>query len=249
MSKKYVIGNWKLNPETQAQADTLAGQISEQAALSRCILGVAPSFVHLSSALIHKSTYWVGSQDVAAKTATTGAFTGDVSAGQLKSLGVDFVILGHSERRQYHAEDNRILAQKLQCSLQAGLKVIFCVGETQQQYDAKQTLSVLDEQLSVFSDVLQQIQGAVLIAYEPVWAIGTGLTPTLAEIEQVHQYIKDKLNQLGLTAHVLYGGSVNAKNAAQFASSPLIDGALVGGASLTAQSFLDIAQAFEQAFE
>lgn len=237
---KYVIGNWKLNPATRAQAQKLAEELSLQLTGATCQVGVAPTFVHLDLVKSQAKNYWVGAQDLAHKSGETGAFTGDVSAQLLADLGADFVIIGHSERRQYHAEGPEILTQKIAHAQAQNLPVVFCIGETQAQYDAKQTLAVLDEQLSV----LAGLQGDVLVAYEPVWAIGTGLTPSLGEIEQVHQHIKNTLSDLGLVAPVLYGGSVNEGNAPEFGASAFIDGALVGGASLKIPSFLSIIKAF-----
>lgn len=246
MSDKYVIGNFKLNPATRAQAVALVEQIGERiwAMPVGCVLGVAPNFLHLDAVKSHAANnLWVGAQDVAHQTAQTGAFTGDVAAQLIADLGADFVIIGHSERRAYHGEDNAKLAQKIAHARAAGLKVIFCIGESREDYEAARTLAVLDEQLAVFADI-QATAGEILIAYEPVWAIGTGLTPTLAEIEAVHTHIKATLADFGIAAPVLYGGSVNADNAGEFGTSALIDGALVGGASLKADSFLAIARAF-----
>lgn len=241
-TQKYVIGNWKLNPQTLEQATLLIDQINQSVTDTACVVGCAPSFVHFLSVKTRaKQGVWVGVQDVAHKTQATGAFTGDVSAAQLADLQADFVIIGHSERRQYHGENNDVLRQKIQHALAENLTVVFCIGETKEQYDDKQTLSVLDEQLSI----LQAFGGAKIItAYEPVWAIGTGLTPTLAEIEQTHQHIKAILTKYDLPTTVLYGGSVNADNAGEFGTSAWIDGALVGGASLKADSFAQIIRAF-----
>ena len=196
-------------------------------------------------------------QDISAHSASTGAYTGDCSAQQVADAGVAWTILGHSERRQYHQESHDCLLQKMTHALTQNLGVIFCIGETQAQYDAKQTLAVIDAQLAVIKDLLTQqpeliagLPARLIIAYEPVWAIGTGKVPTVAEVSATHQHIKQTLASFNAALDnmtVLYGGSVNADNADSFAADSMIDGALVGGASLKAESFLAIAQAFSRA--
>lgn len=245
MSTKYIIGNWKLNPATTEQAVDLATALRDIAPFDDCQLGVTPSLLQFASVhdVLGESKIWVGVQNVSHLTAQTGAYTGDVSAAQIADAGADFVIIGHSERRAYFGEDAAILTQKLSHCQKAGLPVVYCIGETQEQYDDAKTLSVLDEQLSILADI-GFVEGQLLVAYEPVWAIGTGRTPTVDEVEQVHQHIKKTLQASSLTAPVLYGGSVNATNAEQFGASKWVDGALVGGASLDAQSFVQIATAF-----
>lgn len=241
-AQKYVIGNWKLNPATLSQACQLASSLVQ---MDKSVqVGCVPSFVHLSAVgeLLAESSILLGAQDVCAKTATTGAFTGDVSAGQLADIGVKFVIIGHSERRAYYGEDNALLEAKIQQAVDAGLTVVFCVGETKLQYQAQQTLAVLDEQLSVLKSVPAD---RLIVAYEPVWAIGTGLTPSIDEVIGVHRHIKQVLAGYAMpTVSVLYGGSVNEKNAAEFATAFGVDGALVGGASLKIEAFSQIVAAF-----
>lgn len=242
---KYVIGNWKLNPATLAQATMLATAIKEVVDGAGCQVGCTPSFVHLPavSDILKASKAWVGVQDVCAFGAT-GAFTGDVSAVQAADLGAKFAIIGHSERRTYYQEDNVLFAKKIEQAVAADLVVVLCIGETKDEYEAGETLAVLDAQLAVLDD-LAVPQENLLIAYEPVWAIGTGLTPTVDEVANTHRHIKTALANKGLDdICVLYGGSVNDKNAAEFANCEVVDGALVGGASLKAESFLVIVQAF-----
>lgn len=247
---KYVIGNWKLNPaslsEAKALAQALRSALADQVHVK---LGCAPGFLHLPevAAVLADSSIWVGAQDLSANTGATGAFTGDVSAAQLVDAGARFVIVGHSERRQYQGEDNGLLAKKIQQAIDADLVVILCVGETQSQYQAGETLSVLDHQLSVLEG-LGVPRSQLIIAYEPVWAIGTGLTPTVDEVVAVHRHIQAVLSDKQLPdVCVLYGGSVNADNAQAFASAPEVAGALVGGASLKADAFAQIVAAFEAA--
>jgi len=256
--QSWVIGNWKQNPATQQAVNTLIDDLQAAVPASlapNCQLMVVPSFIHLSAvaAQLNKTDILCAAQDVSAHSASTGAYTGDVSAEQVHDAGARWTILGHSERRQYHQEDHATLVQKVHHALHQGLGVVFCIGESQQQYDAKETLDVLDTQLNVIAEVAQNLDSAtvladkLIVAYEPVWAIGTGKVPTVPEVSDTHAHIKKTLasysQALNSTA-VLYGGSVNADNASDFAASDVIDGALVGGASLKAASFLAIAQAF-----
>ncbi|PNK60588.1 triose-phosphate isomerase [Psychrobacter sp. FDAARGOS_221] len=266
--KSWVIGNWKLNPATVAAVDTLVDDLiakttSSQADLtSQCHLMVAPSFLHLNTVQqkIATTPIKLASQDVASLSATTGAYTGDVSAEQLQDLGVQWAIIGHSERRQYYQEDNAVLLQKLLHSAAQGLGVILCIGESEADFDAGNTEQVLAEQLTVIDSFLQQLDSVIdaaevdqyitdklIIAYEPVWAIGTGKVPSVDEVTAVHGFIRQRLQSLKAnldTTPIIYGGSVKPDNAANFAASEQINGVLVGGAALQAQSFIDIAQAF-----
>ena len=261
----WVIGNWKQNPATshdvKALLDDLLTAVStkEQSDIAACQLMVAPSFIHLTtvSERIKGSSVLCAAQDISAHSASTGAYTGDCSAQQVVDAGATWTILGHSERRQYHQESHDCLLQKMTHALTQNLGVIFCIGETQAQYGAKQTLAVIDAQLAVIKDLLTQqpeliagLPARLIIAYEPVWAIGTGKVPTVAEVSATHQHIKQTLASFNVVLDnmtVLYGGSVNADNADSFAGDSMIDGALVGGASLKAESFLAIAQAFSRA--
>lgn len=264
----WVIGNWKQNPATLQAAKTLLADISAQAAskdLKACQLMVIPSLVHLSA--LQQSTLSdepqataiaLGAQDISAHSAETGAFTGDCSAAQVRDAGATWILVGHSERRQYYGEDQASLYNKIKHALSQQLGVIFCVGETKEQYDSEQTLSVLESQLAVIEQLLaesseENLADRLIIAYEPVWAIGTGKVPTVDEVAATHTHIKAVVQgfdgaakALGEPA-VLYGGSVNAANAAQFAQADSVNGALVGGAALQAESFLAIAEAFSTA--
>lgn len=246
--QRCVIGNWKLNPATKSEAHELAQGLSG-IACDAVMVGCAPSFAHLStvSEVLAGTPIWVGAQDICAHTQSIGAYTGDVSAEQLTDLGAGFVIIGHSERRSYYREDNALLAEKMKQAFGADLSVVFCIGEIKEQYQANQTLSVLDEQLSVLQ-AIHAPRGKLIIAYEPVWAIGTGLTPTVQEVITTHRHIKSVLASYHLEGvSVLYGGSVNEQNAAEFAQAEGVDGALVGGASLKVDTFTQIIAAFESA--
>lgn len=255
--KKYVIGNWKLNPATQANALALAQslqanlqQINQHGQNNNVQIGCTPSFVHLPQVAhtLQDSPIWVGVQDVSAF-GTTGAFTGDVSAVQVADLGAKFTLVGHSERRQYHGENDDILTTKIRHAFEAGLSVIYCIGETKDEYERGDTQKVLAQQLALLEQFAKDIiENApfpkLIIAYEPVWAIGTGLTPTLNEIEHTHNFISELLSTYEISAPLLYGGSVNDKNAHDIANCQGVDGVLVGGASLKADSFATIIQAF-----
>lgn len=268
----WVIGNWKQNPATNHDVNTLVDnllqatnqdKVNKNAATTACQLMVAPSCIHLAtvSTRLQGSSILCAAQDISAHSHSTGAYTGDCSAQQLVDAGASWTILGHSERRQYHQECNDTLVPKINNALAQGLGVVLCVGETQEQYDAKQTFAVLGEQLSVIKELLiqqsnqtpefaQTLAEHLIIAYEPVWAIGTGKVPTVTEVSATHDYIKQTVASFAAplsNISVLYGGSVNADNADNFAASPMIDGALIGGASLKADSFLAIADAFTRA--
>lgn len=249
MSQKYVIGNWKSNPATTDEAINLASKLVHS---STCLVGCAPSFVHLAAVgAVLADNIWLGAQDIHGRSADTGAFTGDICASQVANMGAKFVLVGHSERRQYHQEDDSLLGAKIHHAFNSGLSVIYCVGESEAHYQTGQTLPVLAQQLALLAPLGDITDFAadgclpkLIVAYEPVWAIGTGLTPTFEEVEAVHNFISETLSSLEVGAPILYGGSVNDKNATQFTQSPLIDGVLVGGASLKSDSFLAIVQAF-----
>ena len=248
----YVIGNWKLNPSTLQTATTLANELNTAltGGLSNCVIGVCPSFVHLSGVAEKLDKAVIGVQDICAHTASTGAFTGDVSAEQAADLGAKFALVGHSERRSYYQESDKLLSAKISNAFGAGLSVVYCIGETKDEYEAGQTFAVLERQLELLQNFAKDIDCTskslpkLLIAYEPVWAIGTGLTPTPSEVDSVHNFISKILSTLQIPAPILYGGSVNDKNAQEFASLPMVNGVLVGGASLKADSFMTITQAF-----
>ena len=184
----------------------------------------------------------LGGQDCHAE--AKGAFTGDISAVMLADAGARFVIVGHSERRQYHQESDAQVAAKARAAWAAGLTAIVCIGETEAQYRAGQTLDVLAAQLAG-SVPTGATPANTVVAYEPVWAIGTGLTPTTAEIATTHAFLRARLPDAGIS--LLYGGSVNAANAAAIFALADVDGGLVGGASLRAETFLPILDALEAA--
>jgi triosephosphate isomerase len=239
-----VIGNWKMNL-TAAAADALVDGIAASAGGGiACELGVAPPFPYLArvAARLRGTPIRVGAQDVHWE--ARGAFTGAVSAEMLLDVGASFVLVGHSERRQHFAESDEAVRRKAAAAASAGLDVVVCVGETEAERDAGRALHVVERQVRAALDGLDGGAFArIRLAYEPVWAIGTGRTPTEADIAEVHRAIRSLLGARGAGTPVLYGGSVNAGNAPSILAIPDVDGALVGGASLDAGSFAAIARA------
>ncbi|QCR85370.1 triose-phosphate isomerase [Moraxella osloensis] len=265
----WVIANWKMNPSTQLTVTALMTDLQQQLpadALQRCNVVVAPSFIHLSTtkqAIQHGScNIGLAAQNLCAQHADTGAFTGEVSGAQLKDAQVNYVLVGHSERRQYFNEDDTCLIQKIRHAFAHDLTVVFCIGETQAQYEQNQTQDVLAAQLTVVKQLaaefantqsenaqLNNLASRLIIAYEPVWAIGTGKIPTIQEVQNIHAFINTTLTDIDAslaTTPILYGGSVKADNAAEIAQCPNVNGVLVGGASLDATGFTQIIQAFAQ---
>ena len=182
--------------------------------------------------------------------AEKGAYTGEISVKMIESVGADFVIIGHSERRQYFNETNELLAQKVAIVIKQGLTPIFCIGETQQERESNRHFDVIREQLreGLFHLVKAEFQ-QVIIAYEPVWAIGTGLTASPAQAQEMHAFIRSEIagiynQEVADATSILYGGSCNPKNAPELFAQPDIDGGLIGGASLKARDFTDIAKVF-----
>lgn len=236
MSRKtYAIGNWKMNGK---MADLpIVHQIARAAEGASCGTGLC-----LPATMIHaaRDAMRIGGQDCHANDA--GAHTGDISATMLTDAGADMVIVGHSERRADHGETDEMVTAKARAGWAAGLTVILCIGETEDQYRSGQTLDVLASQIAG-----SLTEGATpdntIIAYEPVWAIGTGLTPGIDEIAKTHAFIRSKLPNADLS--ILYGGSVNADNANDIFALGDVDGGLVGGASLTAEKFVPIIKALE----
>jgi triosephosphate isomerase len=245
-SPKLVVGNWKMNGLGGGldEARGLAEALRAEPSLARTGLCPPATLVAPVAAALTGSAVAVGGQDCHAK--ASGAFTGDVSAEMLKAAGASLVILGHSERRQFHHETDADVAAKVEGALRAGLEPIVCVGESLDERQAGQALPRVREQL--LGSLSAALKGqAFAVAYEPIWAIGTGLTPTLAEIEEVHAEIRQTLVELfgeaGGRVPILYGGSVKPENAAAILHAAEVGGALVGGASLKASDFLPIVRA------
>ena len=255
MRQNLVAGNWKMNltyPEGLALVEEmtrLAAAAAPAAAAPQVV--VCPPFPLLHGVgqqLAKAVNFHLGAQNCHQK--ESGAFTGEVSAKMLASVGCEYVILGHSERRQYSGEDDALLAQKLKAALAAGLKPIFCVGESLDTREADETFDYLGRQLTDGLFHLSNEEFAqVIVAYEPIWAIGTGRTATSAQAQEVHAFIRERIAraydaEAALNTTILYGGSANAQNAKELFGQPDVDGGLIGGASLKAADFLAIIQSF-----
>jgi triosephosphate isomerase len=246
-NRKYLIaGNWKLN-NGGASGLKLAADVAQASRGVSAEVVVAPPFTALAAvaAELSGSHVEVSAQNLYPK--DSGAFTGEVSAPMLLEAGCKWVIVGHSERRQFFGETDESVKTKVAAAMAAGLKPIACIGETLAEREAGKTLEVCFRQLDAFAEVLLKNPGFGVVAYEPVWAIGTGKVATAEQAQEVHAAIRKRLAalnaDLGEKTRVLYGGSVKADNAKQLLGCPDIDGALVGGASLDAAGFAKIAQA------
>ncbi|WP_374940254.1 triose-phosphate isomerase [Pedomonas mirosovicensis] len=243
MRRPLIAGNWKMNGLAASIAELEAMIAGVAQASERIDTAICPPFT-LVAAFAAKATgsrIQIGGQDCHPK--ASGAHTGDTSAEMLADAGANLVIVGHSERRADHGEANEVVNAKAQAAWRAGLTAIICVGETEAERDAGRTLDVVGGQI-VGSVPEGATAASTVIAYEPVWAIGTGRTPTVAEVADVHAAIRHQLVERfgaeGEGMRVLYGGSVKPSNAAELLSIENVDGALVGGASLKAQDFLGI---------
>ncbi|OOG46730.1 triose-phosphate isomerase [Rhodanobacter sp. C01] len=252
MRKKLVAGNWKMHG-SRSMATALVGGIAGGKPAGVDVV-VFPPFPYIGAiAAEHAGSVGIGAQDVS-EHAGQGAYTGEVSAAMLADVGAQWVLVGHSERRQYHAESDELVARKFAAAGAAGLTPILCVGETLDQREAGQTEAVIARQLQAVL-ALNGIAGfdTAVIAYEPVWAIGTGRTATPEMAQQVHAFIRSQLEKEDVTisrlTRLLYGGSVKAANAAELFAQADVDGGLIGGASLVASDFLGICAAAHQALQ
>ena len=252
MRKKIIAGNWKMNIDLEKGIqlfNEIQQLLKEEVKADQEVI-ICPPYTHLSSLsqIVDPNTNLsIGAQNC--HQADSGAFTGEVSASIIASAGASYVIIGHSERRLYFAESNSLLAQKLDVVLKNGLSPIFCIGETLEQRNSETYFEVIKEQITEASF---HLQGAdyrkMVLAYEPVWAIGTGLTASPEQAQEIHSFIRnllaDKYDQdLANNMTILYGGSCNPKNAAELFAKADIDGGVIGGASLKAQDFVDIIKA------
>lgn len=241
--KKLIAGNWKMNGSLAANA-ALIGELLAGIGQPACDVAVCVPAVYLAQVqllLAGQGGIALGAQDVSQH--ESGAYTGDVSAAMLKELGARYVIVGHSERRQYQGETDAQVAVKAQRALAAGLTPIVCVGETLREREQGETESVVSRQLSTVIQLNGERLTDLVVAYEPVWAIGTGRTATPEQAQAVHAALRALLAAADLQAagvRILYGGSMNAGNAAELLAQPDIDGGLIGGASLKARDFLKI---------
>ena len=245
MRQPLVVGNWKMHG-SRDKVDELLGGLLGAALPSSVEVAVCPTYLHIPQAvaLCSGTNLAVGAQDCSSQ--ESGAYTGEVAASMLADARCQWVILGHSERRQYHQESDALVAAKIAASVSAGLRPILCVGESLEEREDGRAESVVTGQLYGALANFDEVPDLV-IAYEPVWAIGTGLTATPQQAQEMHACIRDQLDGVGGIEgdeiRLLYGGSVKADNAAQLFAEQDIDGALVGGAALVAEDFLAIVNA------
>ena len=245
MTRKLIAGNWKMNGSLVANQELIGAVLAGLDAPTCDVIVCVPApYLAQVGALIGSRALSLGAQDLSEH--DSGAYTGEVSAAMLRDLAVRYVICGHSERRQYHAETDTVVALKAQRALAAGITPIVCVGETLQQREAGQTADVVRRQMAAVIHTNGHCISEVVVAYEPVWAIGTGKTASAEQAQQVHAILRAQIKAASLRAdrvRILYGGSMNASNAAQLLAQPDIDGGLIGGASLKAPDFLQIVAA------
>jgi triosephosphate isomerase len=245
MAASLIAGNWKMNglAADLVEAEAMAKALAETPVAARVALCPPATLTARMAWALRQSSIEIGGQDCAVP--PSGAFTGDISAAMLKDAGASLVILGHSERRAGHGEGDALIQAKALSAIAGGLEPIICVGETLEERQSGRAVEIVTRQIE--GSVAPSITSAFAVAYEPVWAIGTGLTPTLAEIEEIHAAIRAALaHGLGATgegAPILYGGSVKPANAAEILKARDVGGALVGGASLKAADFLAIIRA------
>jgi len=249
MRKNIVAGNWKMN-NTLQEGLKLATDLEKavEGKSLKCDVVVCTPFIHLAPVAAALKKVGVGAENCADK--VSGAYTGEVSAAMVASTGAKYVIIGHSERRAYYGETNAILKEKTLLALANGLTPIFCIGEVLAEREAEQQNTVVGKQIaeSLF-DLSAEDFGKIILAYEPVWAIGTGKTATSAQAQEMHAFIRKTVEgKYGKTVadntSILYGGSCNAANAAELFANPDVDGGLIGGASLSVEKFLPIVEAF-----
>lgn len=251
MRKNIVAGNWKMN-KTLCEGKSFINEL--KAALEgrtfKCEVIIGAPFIHLASIseLAAGSPVAIAAENCADK--AEGAYTGEVSAAMVASTGAKYVILGHSERRAYYGETDQILTEKVKLALANGLTPIFCIGEVKEEREAGKHFQVVEEQIAnaLFGLSAEEF-GKIVLAYEPVWAIGTGLTATSDQAQEIHAHIRGFVAgkygaQVAEDCTILYGGSCNASNAVELFSRPDVDGGLIGGASLAVDKFLPIIEAF-----
>ena len=251
MRSYLIAGNWKMHGRRDAVVELLEGLKTQLPAEPRADIAVFPPAVYIdvASQVLRGSPVAIGAQNVCDQS-KDGAYTGEVSAEMLRDMACRYVIVGHSERRELYGESSALVAQRAKAAIEAGLTPLVCVGENEAQRDAGNTLDVVGERLAAVIKVLSTQQlGSIVVAYEPVWAIGTGKTATPAQAQEVHAFIRASLakqsEEIAATVRILYGGSVKAGSAGELFAQPDIDGGLVGGASLDAGEFSAICRAAE----
>ncbi len=244
--RPLIAGNWKMYKTPKEAAETARELDLRVGSVADVDIMIAPTYTALAavSAVIYQGPVALGAQNLFWE--PEGAYTGEISASMLKAVGCTYCIIGHSERRQYFAETDQTVNKKMRAAIEAGLIPVFCVGETEKEREAKQTFSILDKQVQKgLEGLVSEDLDTLIIAYEPVWAIGTGKTATDDQAQEVHQFIRSLIeknfgNALSASIRILYGGSVKPGNIADLMDMPDIDGALVGGASLDSESFSQI---------
>lgn len=248
MRKKIVAGNWKMNTLLKEGMELAkAVEKFEKDKKSDALIIIAPPFTHLSKIKELIENVKLSAQNCASE--PSGAYTGEVSGDMLISAGVEYVIIGHSERRIYYGEDNELLNKKMKLALASGLKPIFCCGEVLEERESGKLFDVVRRQVEIgLKDITALDMESIIIAYEPVWAIGTGVVATPGQAQEMHKFIRDLVQELysdevaeDLT--LLYGGSCKPSNAAELFANPDVDGGLIGGASLKAEDFMAIVNA------
>ena len=244
--RKLIVGNWKMNGSLAMNTELLGGVRSGLSGIS-CDLAVCVPFPYLAQcqSLLQETAVILGAQDVSSH--AVGAYTGQVSTRMLLDFGCRYAIVGHSERREFCGETDEVVADKVQRALAGGLTPILCVGETLEEKEDGLTQEIVGNQINAVLKVLEDKEvSGIVVAYEPIWAIGTGKTPTPEMVEEVHAMIRQQLvgrnAEAGSRVRILYGGSMKPSNAAGFLEMPDIDGGLIGGAALKAEDFLAIAK-------
>jgi len=249
MRKKIVAGNWKMN-KTLQEGIELAKTINRQVEDNEVLVILCTPYIHLSDIrnVISKDSLYLGAQNCASE--ASGAYTGEVSAAMIKSTGAEYVIIGHSERRSYYQEDDALLNKKVKIALANDLLPIFCCGEVLQERQAGIHMKVVRTQIeNGLFDLSAEDFGKVVIAYEPVWAIGTGVTATSDQAQEMHKIIRELVaerygNVVADNTSILYGGSCKPSNAGELFANPDVDGGLIGGAALSTSDFMGIVNAF-----
>lgn len=252
MRKKIVAGNWKMN-KTFQEADDLMFEIADELTAkgsgdTEVIVCPPAVFLEMASDIAAENEFMIGAQNICQW--ESGAYTGEISAAMLQSMGVSHVILGHSERRTYFGETDKVIASKIDQALKHGLAPIYCCGEVLTQREQNVHFEIVRSQVSdALFHLGEEAVAQVIIAYEPVWAIGTGVTASAEQAQEMHAFIRNLLTEkygkaVSEEISILYGGSCNAKNAAELFSNPDVDGGLIGGASLKAADFITIVNSF-----
>jgi len=249
--RPYIVGNWKMNGTRAMLSEARAIDRAAQR-IMKVEVAIAPPYTLIHAAHREAEQIGIGAQDC--HPGTDGAHTGDISATMLADAGAKFVILGHSERREAHGESNELVREKAQAALDAGMRIILCCGESDKTRSSGKAVDFVTKQLKASLPEIENAGEVLTVAYEPIWAIGTGNTATVEDIEEMHAAIRALLVKLfgeeqGAEVRILYGGSVKPENAKEILGAAEVGGALVGGASLTADSFMGIALAAGEALE